>query len=369
MAGATAATARLERRISGIQTLCRAGLDAGALHTGFLKRLRTIMPVDAAFFATVDPATLLFTSAAAEEPLDTATPLFLENEFGRRDVNKFAALAETAPAVSSLDQATGGKRTSSARYREVMAPLGLGDELRAALVIDHHCWGVLCLHREDSPSGFSADELTLVRRVAPHLAGGLRRAVTGGAFPSQPPLSPTQSPPPGIVVLDDSLALVSINPEAERWLADLTDHRWPSSGTLPVPLHAAAARLVLAERTDPGACPPPAAVRLRDRSGRWLSLHASRLQDPAGPRIGIVIQAVPPTELGSILLSAYGLTEAQLRVAALILKGRSTREIVAELYISGNTVQEHLTAIFDKFGVRSRRELVATLLSGSRPPD
>ncbi|MEU3660395.1 LuxR C-terminal-related transcriptional regulator [Streptomyces sp. NPDC032940] len=367
MAGGTAAEARLERRISGVQTLCRAGLDVDALHSGFLYRLRTIMPVDAVFFATVDPGTLLFTSAMAEEPLDTATPLFLENEFGRRDVNKFAVLAESAPAVSSLDQATGGERTSSARYREVMAPLGLGDELRAALVIGHRCWGVLCLHREDSPTGFSADELTLVRRLAPHLAGGLRHAVTGGALSARPPLSPDQNPSPGIVVLDDSLALISLNSEAEQWLADLTDNQWPGSGTLPAALHSAAARLLFAERADPLACPPPAAVRLRGSSGRWLSLHASRLEDPAGPRIGVVIQAVPPAELGSILLSAYGLTEAQLRVAALILKGRSTREIVTELYISANTVQEHLTAIFDKLGVRSRRELVATLLASAPP--
>ncbi|MFE7167906.1 GAF domain-containing protein [Streptomyces sp. NPDC057616] len=190
MAGATATAARLEHRVTGIQALCRAGQDADALRTGFLYRLRKIMPVDAAFFATVDPVTLLFTSAA-EDPLGTVTPLFLENEFGRRDVNKFAELAGTAPAVSSLDRATHGDRASSARYREVMAPLGLGDELRAALVVGHRCWGVLCLHREDAPAGFSAEEVELVRRLAPHLAGGLRRAVTGGDFgarlPSRPP--------------------------------------------------------------------------------------------------------------------------------------------------------------------------------------
>ena len=43
------------------------------------------------------------------------------------------------------------------------------------------------------------------------------------------------------------------------------------------------------------------------------------------------------------------------RVAALVLQGRSTRSIVAELEISANTVQEHLRAVFDKFGIGSRQ--------------
>ncbi|MDQ0578567.1 LuxR C-terminal-related transcriptional regulator [Streptomyces rishiriensis] len=365
MAGATAAAARLEHRTSALLALCRAGLDAGALRSGFLSRLRMIVPVDAAFFATVDPATLLFTSAVAEDPLGTATSLFLENEFGRRDVNKFAALAESQHPVSSLDQATSGDRATSPRYREVMAPLGFGDELRAALVVRNQCWGVLCLHRQNSPAGFSAEELRLVRRLAPHLAEGLRQAVVSDARDPAAVSSPAETAVPGIVVLDSSLALVSVSAEAERWLADVPDHLWSNTSDLPVPFQAVAARLIAAEREQSWESPLPAAVRLRGRSGRWLSLHATRLQDPAGPRIGIVTQAVPPAELGSLLLSAHDLTQAQVRVAALIIRGRSTREIVAELHISGNTVQEHLTAIFDKFGVRSRRELVAAVLGSN----
>jgi len=69
-------------------------------------------------------------------------------------------------------------------------------------------------------------------------------------------------------------------------------------------------------------------------------------------------------QISSILLSAHGLTEGQARVGALVLRAHSTRQIVRELHISANTVQEHLTATFDKFGVRSRRELVAAVLSG-----
>lgn len=65
------------------------------------RRLRAVMSIDAAFFATVDPVTLLFTSAVVEEPLRTAAPQFLENEFGRNDVNKFASLARSPDRVGS----------------------------------------------------------------------------------------------------------------------------------------------------------------------------------------------------------------------------------------------------------------------------
>ena len=65
-------------------------------------------------------------------------------------------------------------------------------------------------------------------------------------------------------------------------------------------------------------------------------------------------------------LDAIGLTPAQTRVASLVLQGRSTQQIVNELRISSHTVQEHLHAVFDKLGVASRRELVATLLGEHR---
>jgi hypothetical protein len=104
----------MERQATALIGRCYAGLGAAALREEVLRRM---LPVDAAFFATVDPMTLLFTSAAADEPLGAATPLFLANEFGREDVNKFTALAQSADPVASLDRATRGHRPGSARYR------------------------------------------------------------------------------------------------------------------------------------------------------------------------------------------------------------------------------------------------------------
>ena len=349
----------MERQVTALIGRCYTGLDAFGLREEVLRRLRRILSVDAAFFATVDPMTLLFTSAVAEEPLGAATPLFLENEFGREDVNKFAVLAESADPVGSLDRATRGQRPASARYREIMGPLGLGDELRAALVTKQGCWGLLCLHREDASYGFDARDIALIRRISPHVAEGLRRAVTIGPAAA----ISAELEVPGVIVLDANLAVVSMSLEAGQWLEEIGEADWPPASELPIPVYAAAARLAWLEE---GSAPsqPPAAVRLRSRAGRWLSLHASRLRGPPAPQIGVVIEPTPATQIGALLLSAHGLTNAQSRVVALVVRGHSTRQIVGELHISANTVQEHITAAFDKFGVRSRRELVAAVLSG-----
>jgi DNA-binding CsgD family transcriptional regulator len=157
---------------------------------------------------------------------------------------------------------------------------------------------------------------------------------------------------------------VSISPEAGQWLAEIDDPDGRRVRELPMAVYAAAAGLI---RLETGPAPPSSAtVQLQSRAGRWLSLHATRLHGPVGPQIGVVVAPAPAAQVSSVLLRAYGLTDAQSRVVGLVIKGHSTRQIVQELHISANTVQEHLTGAFDKFGVRSRRELVAAVLSGPR---
>ena len=343
-----------ERGALALERLSHDGLDVPEFRRESLRRLRSLLTVDAAFFATVDPATLLFTAALAEEPLAAATSLFLDNEFGRDDVNKFANLAISTDSVGTLDHATKGDRAASARYREVLRPLGLGDELRVALVSGGRCWGVLCLHRADAPLGFGEQEIGLLRRIAPQLGEGLRKGIA--LFSTGPDSSVARGP--GIIVLARDLSLISINPQAERWLSNLGDADWPASLELPLPIYAAAAQVTSSDHEDSAT---PTATRLRGAEGGWITVHASPLNGPAGYQIAVILDAANPSELSSLVLAAHGLTAAQSRVAALVLQGRSTRHIVNELHISSNTVQEHLRAVFDKFGIGSRRELVAAL--------
>ncbi|TQM04198.1 LuxR C-terminal-related transcriptional regulator [Pseudonocardia kunmingensis] len=348
-----------ERAERDLVRLCHSGLDLPALRAGVLRSLRRLLPVDAAFFATADPHTLLFTSAYAEEPLAAATALFLDNEFGDDDVNKFTALATARTHVSSLDAATRGDRFTSGRYRDIMRPAGLGDELRAALTVGPDCWGYLCLHRTDHPLGFTPAEAALLARVGPHIAHGLRQSLLLDATPH-----PDRARP-GVLLLAGDGSVVSTTPEADALLEQLDPApRLP----LPAVVYAVVAAL------NAGRATPSAHVR--GASGRWLAVHASRLggpgtghpaDHPAGPtsgRVAVVVEPCAARATVPIRLAAHGLSARESEVAGLVLRGASTRGIAASLHISPHTVQDHLKHVFDKLGVRSRRDLVGLLLGG-----
>jgi DNA-binding CsgD family transcriptional regulator/GAF domain-containing protein len=339
-----------------IVRLCRAGLDRSALRQQLMVLLRRLLPVDAAFLAAADPDTLLFTDAFAEEPLDAATALFLDNEFGSLDVNKFATLATSSRPVAWLDQTTHDDRMSSPRYRDIMRPLGLGDELRAALIVDRQCWGFLCLHREDHHLGFTASEGALIARISSHLAAGLRQAVLLHARHA-----PDRSAP-GVVVLSEDLSPLAMTAEAEQLLSLVEG---AAAAPLPVPVYAVAAALLALEQGVTSTVQPTA--RVPTRTGPLLKLHASRLPGPPGEgRIAVVVETAEASAAASMLLSVHGLTSREAEVARLVLRGSSTQVIANTLHISEHTVQDHLKAVFDKVGVRSRRDLVGQLLGAGQ---
>jgi DNA-binding CsgD family transcriptional regulator len=335
--------------VAAIADVCRAGLDLDDLRRRLLPRLRRAVAVDALWWAVADPATLLFSRADREEiPAETG-PYFVTNEFLCDDVNKWTELARDPHGVRTLWEATDRKPESSARYRDIFQPLGLGDELRAVLRADDECWGYLCLHRE-GPNGFSPQEARFVERIAPHLADGFRLAML---------IDSTQlddASTPGVVVLDEDGSRSATNAAGERWLDELGAD--PEGNELPLELLAVAARL----RGLDGAAGRSPRLRVRTRAGRWAVLHASWLGEPPSRSAAVIIEQATPSEVLPVLLSAYGFTQQERRVTGLACRGLSTIEIAGELHVTTNTVQDHLKSIFSKTGVRSRRQLVATLL-------
>jgi DNA-binding CsgD family transcriptional regulator len=344
--------------------LCHSGLDSAGVRREVLRAVRRLMPVDAAFFATADPETLLFTGAWPDEPLDAATHQFLDNEFGGTDVNKFAVLATSERHVATLDDATWRDRRVSPRYREIMRPLGLGDELRAALVADGRCWGYVCLHREDAHAGFAAAEAAALARLAPHIAHALRVATLlhGTSVPDRVLR-------PGVVLLAEDLNLVAVTPEAEQLLSLLVQDE-PNRSPLPTAVYAVAVALQALERGGRDASTLPS-TRIATRTGTWVRVHASRLNGhSAANQLVVILEPVEPRAMVPLILSAYGLSAREAEVATFVLRGHATHAIADTLHISGHTVQDHLKSVFDKTGVRSRRDLVGRLLAaGTASPE
>jgi DNA-binding CsgD family transcriptional regulator len=349
-----------ERVRQEIVRLSHAGLDSRTFGIEAVKQLRKAIPTDVSFFATADPATLLFTSAVRDEVLAQATPQFLEREFLKDDPVKFTRLARGRSPVESLGMATKGELARSERFREMLAPMDLGDELRAALVVGSKCWGFMCLHRERSGPDFTPAEAAFLARLVPHLAEGLRKALLLGGTRTASP----QPNGPGLVMLADDLSLVAITPMAEAWLAEVPDSAWPSSLELPDAVYAVAARLLTLER---GGRKPPELMprlRLRTASDRWVVLHASRLRATSDEgQIAVIFEEARPAEIAPLIVDAYSLTKREGQITQMVLRGLSTAEISEELHITQNTVRDHFKSIFDKVGVRSRRELVGQVFA------
>jgi DNA-binding CsgD family transcriptional regulator/GAF domain-containing protein len=337
--------------------LCHSALDSRTLRIELLKRLRTVIPFDYIFFSTTDPATQLFTSSVIDDTPTWALAQFLENEFVQDDFNKFRFLLHQQLPVGVLSEHTQQQFQRSQRYRDILEPLALGDEMRAVFVTNAACWGTLCLHRERGAPTYTPAEASFLAQLTPHIAEGLRKALLAQHVPAA-----TTPDGPGVLVLAEDFSVVTMSPVAAFWLAELAAERG-NPQALPHAVMAVVKRLQALEgETTTGYSTPK--LRVHTPSGHWLMLYASRLNSPEGQgHIAVMFETARPAEIAPLIMQAYQLTKREGEVTGLILRGLSTVEIAATLHISSNTVQDHLKAIFEKVSVRSRRELTATIFA------
>ena len=65
--------------------------------------------------------------------------------------------------------------------------------------------------------------------------------------------------------------------------------------------------------------------------------------------------------LNSLVL--LGLSQRETEVLALLIQGKDTKAIAAELSIHSSTIRKHLENIYAKWGVKSRTEAIAKALA------
>ena len=339
------ARARLER-------LAAQGLDLPTLWQRATAILATAVPhFRAPCWFTLDPATLLVTSHY-DPGIPELPTAWLAHQYFDDDVHKLADVARSVRGVSTIHEATGGEPARSPGWTAYVRPYGGEQELLLALRSrSGEAWGVLGLYREPGRPPFAPEEVAFLRAVAPALAGGARRGLLVGEA-----AEPEGPAAPGLLVLDADWRVESRSPGVERWLAALPGGDRGEPDALPPAVLAVAGRAL---RPAAGETAPAEAAlsRVRGTDGRWLLLHGTALAGPGPRRVAVIVEPAAPAGLAPLLMAAFGLTAREQDVTRRVLRGDATPEIAAGLHVSPLTVQQHLKRIFEKTGVRSRREL------------
>ncbi|WP_127486492.1 helix-turn-helix transcriptional regulator [Paenibacillus ehimensis] len=353
----------MNTRLEGFkQMMTKLGQTASSsqeYRTALIEQLRAVVPFDAACCTAVDPQTLLSTGAITEEGVEAIHHRLFEFEYSRGDVNAYDRLVHAADPVATLSGATEGQMERSARYREVLLPAGFHDELRAALVYEGACWGYLTLFRHADRPLFQEEERRFISSLVPSMASQLRKT----SLAPPPGELAWMEEGPGILVLSDRFAAVSSNTAADRWLARLRQWERIDDGTLPRPIRAVCSR-ALWEPAAAGERTSPAKVCIRLPQGPYLTIQASRLSGPStAVQLAVWFEPAKPSDMLPLIAEAYGLSEREKQILERIVRGLSTKELARELHISPYTVQDHLKSIFEKTGVKSRRELIWQLFS------
>lgn len=342
-----------------VDVVARAGLDLETFLEEAIGSVARAVPWVAACIATFDPSTHLLTSdrkfgaLRAIDPHDHEFGL-VEYEYGALEETAFSELARAASPAAGVHLTTGGDVERSVRMRTFAKPhFGFADEARLAFREGSQIWGGFAVYRGPDDRPFDAAEVAFLGSLSPLFARGVRTGILTRL--TDAPVPP-DAVGPAVVIVNSDDQIVQLTPAAEQRLRDLVGSAPAGNQFTPV-----AALVGAARRYARGQSAVPPRCRIRTVGGMWLTLHAGPLSATGGRDgdVVVTIEEARPPEIVTLVVAAFDLTPRERDVTQLVLQGIDTREIAATLHLSTYTVQDHLKSVFDKAGVRSRRELIS----------
>jgi DNA-binding CsgD family transcriptional regulator len=167
-----------------------------------------------------------------------------------------------------------------------------------------------------------------------------------------------------VILLDRDLRPVDYTAAAKAWVDALpAANVYAALGMLPAMIYPVAT----VTRVRDGANGSHALERTVD--GRWVMIEAATLHGAGPASVVVTLRGATSGETFDRLSRTFAFTKRERQVVSALLAGLDTRAITAHLFISRHTVQDHLKSVFDKAGVRSRRELLARFGGWNRGSD
>lgn len=197
--------------------------------------------------------------------------------------------------------------------------------------------GTAGFHRQKQAGDFSDRDKKIINILLPHMARAIRNLdLMQGIELSKEPN--------GVITTGEDGGPIYMNEAAKLALKGMSLERIP----------------------EPGIGSAPAFFKSRSGTYRVRTVPLSR-----GPRGRLILlERYPAEHRLHPKLDAFKLSRREKEIAVLVIQGHSNREIADLLFITEQTVKDHLHAMFEKVGIRRRSELAAKVLglrSGSMP--
>lgn len=327
------------------RALPRADKSVADLFRDAMRLASSVVPFDGWGAVTLDPATLLVTSGVHEHGLSPAAlERWFELEVTPGDFMHYRELTRELTPVAVLADAARGEPLKSARFREVLAPAGYAQELRTALRAMKQTWGGVFLLRRPGSANFEPEDESFMRELGEALGEAIRatlRASNAGT---------DQRTGRALLLLGETNQILEQSAAASVWLEELAEGSRDASG-LP---HTVRSTVNGARRGAERGTQVAAYVRVRGKSGGWLTVHASLLGDG---KVVVTVEEGRPIGLAAPLLETYGITPLQGELLRDVLLGLDDARIAERLNVSEPTVATDLVGILGKVGVEKREEL------------
>lgn len=314
-----------------------------------LEQLRNVVAFDAHAWLLTDPVTEVGTAPVADVPWLSELPTQIRLKY-LTGLNRWTSLRERS--VGLLVEDTGGEPERSLLWRNLLARHGVSDNASVVFRDRFGCWGFLELWRLDGT--FSAADATLLSELAAQVTPTLRR-LQAATFTGSPQRS---LPGPGVLLLSPELVVRDQTVETQEYLRLLVP---PEGGQAPVPAGAynVAAQLLAVEA---GVDDHPPSARVHLAGGLWVTLRAARLGGGSGSDIAVTIERTSAQGRADLFARAFALSDREQELLQCLADGADTRQVAQRMFLSENTVQDHLKSVFAKTAVHSRRTLLARAL-------
>lgn len=339
----TMSTSELVRRLGSCAAV---SVDHHAFREAADPVLREAIGYDVAAWVSIDPATLLFTSCDVFTPAGPGgnsqqrEEALFASEFSGEDPLTIAQIVRSGRRVSRL-RAEVSDLSSVVRYRNLMEPEGVIDEMRMVAADRWGVWGAIILYRSGQWAPFSEENQQVAEALASDLADLFRQAFLRAALDAH-----SLARPPGSLSLNSSGEVVASSAPAESWLDTLTGPQ--ISGAFNALRHSV-------EREG--------LVRLMVMGAEGPVMFHGHRRKGADGLVDVIVEQPRAVELAEIIMAAHRLTPREAAVTRVVCQGGTNRQIASQLEISTYTVQDHIKSVFYKFGVSTRSELLHLLYS------